>query len=123
MDEDLRMKIEVNGNKVVDDCEGKVIGEDYWIARVHLYEDQYLLAFPKFNTIGIGFAKEEDWNTNLPYTHYAEGILSHIWHNRRFVAIKKKQTLKAIKILKDYINLNKEKLRDDNTTKPVVGIS
>ena len=36
------------------------IGEDYWVFRVQLHEDQALLAFPKFFQLGIGFAQEED---------------------------------------------------------------
>jgi hypothetical protein len=75
------------------------IDENYWIARVHLFKDQYVLAFPKFSTIGIGFAKESDWNTNLPYTCSAEEICEHIWHNHKYRTITKEQTLEAIKLL------------------------
>ena len=41
------------------------IGDDYWECRVKLYKDQALLGFPKFSTIGIGFAKEKDWRRQL----------------------------------------------------------
>lgn len=101
------MKVEANQNCF--DTTGKfagglimitpAIGEDYWLFRVHLYKDQYLLAFPKFTTIGIGFAKEEDWNTNLPYTSKATEICEHIWHNRLYVHIEKSQVVEAIKML------------------------
>lgn len=54
---------------------------DYWAYRVIVGETQAVLGFPKFNTIGIGFAIEDDWNTNLPYTSGTDQILDHIWHN------------------------------------------
>lgn len=57
------------------------VSADYWSYRVRLNDRQAIVAFPKFGTIGIGFAKEEDWNTNLPYTCHTLEILSHIWHN------------------------------------------
>lgn len=57
------------------------IDEDYWSYRVCLNSRQAVVAFPKFGTIGIGFAREEDWNTNLPYTCSTLEIVSHIWHN------------------------------------------
>ena len=58
------------------------ISEDYWEYRVIVADGQAVVGFPKFFTIGVGFAVEEDWNTNLPYKVEAEDILSHIWHNR-----------------------------------------
>lgn len=58
------------------------IGEDYWLYRVRLTEDQAVVGFPKFFTIGIGFAVEEDWNTNLPYKTEATEIAKHIHDNR-----------------------------------------
>lgn len=101
------MKVEANQNCV--DTTGNIangcimttptIGKDYWLFRVHLYKDQYLLAFPKFTTIGIGFAKEDDWNTNLPYQCDAEEIRKHIWKNRFYSAITKTQIIEAIKAL------------------------
>ena len=79
------------------------VDEDYWVARVHLFKDQFVLAFPKFSTIGIGFAKEEDWNTNLPYTESANRIANHIWINHKYEKITKKQTIDAIKLLQKAI--------------------
>jgi len=58
------------------------ISEDYWTYRVRVADGQAIIGFPKFFTIGIGFAVEEDWNTNLPYTSDAFDIARHIWHNR-----------------------------------------
>lgn len=58
------------------------IDEDYWLFRVPVSDSQALLAFPKFGTIGIGFQKEEDWNSNLPYSCEMEKIFQHIEHNR-----------------------------------------
>lgn len=114
-----KLKLEVNANNLPEDeSEEKLkkrgilitpcINKDYWVVRVHLFEDQYVQAFPKFSTMGIGFAIEEDWNTNLPYKNCtAEQICNHIWHNRRYVAIKKKRTMRAIKMIQDFL---KEKL-------------
>jgi hypothetical protein len=60
------------------------LDEDYcWAYRVKLSDTQAVLGFPKFGTIGIGFAREDvDWNTNLPYKADAEHILSHIIKNK-----------------------------------------
>lgn len=109
-----KLKLEINGRNVRDkEAEERMlasgimitppIDEDFWILRVKLFEDQYINAFPKFSTIGIGFAIEEDWNTNLPYTIAAENIWEHIKPNRRYIAIKKKRTCRAIKMIQDYI--------------------
>ncbi len=83
------------------------IDEDFWKYRVKLYKDQAVVGFPKFNTIGIGFAIEDDWNTNLPYTSEASEIVSHIWHNREYVSIKKSQVIKAIKLIQDAVKEDK----------------
>jgi len=76
------------------------IDEDFWVFRVKLIKDQALVAFPKFRTLGIGFALESDWNTNLPYDCEPEEIYKHIRCNRRYDGIKKSDCIKAIKILK-----------------------
>lgn len=57
------------------------VGEDYWAYRVKLNDRQAVVGFPKFGTVGIGFAREDDWNTNLPYTCRTIDVVSHIWHN------------------------------------------
>lgn len=113
-----KLKLEVNMNNVPDDEAAErlkqqrilitpPIDKDYWVVRVHLFEDQYVQAFPKFTTLGIGFAIEDDWNTNLPYTTEADEIRQHIWHNRRYIAIKKKRTNRAITMIQEFL---KEKL-------------
>lgn len=59
-----------------------MVDEDYWSYRVLLGQTgQAVVAFPKHSTIGIGFAREEDWNTNLPWKCTTDEILEHIWHN------------------------------------------
>jgi hypothetical protein len=59
------------------------INSDYWAYRVVVADGQAVVGFPKFGTIGVGFAVEDyDWNTNLPYTTEAEDICQHIWENR-----------------------------------------
>lgn len=75
------------------------IGDDYWSYRVRLTETQSILGFPKFSTIGIGFAQEKDWNTNLPYTCETEEIYRHIKHNRGDKSIKGKRVRKAIRLI------------------------
>ena len=75
------------------------ISEDYWIMRIKLYRNQALIAFPKFGLIGVGFAKESDWNTNLPYQTPAERLYDHIAVNKKYDQITKAHCLKAIKML------------------------
>lgn len=104
------MEVEINKNQIQDTGvftseHGSLaitpsIDEDYWVFRVHLHEDQYVQAFPKFSTLGIGFAQEEDWNTNLPYVNSsAEEIADHIWHNKKYDEIKKEDLISAIQLL------------------------
>ncbi len=58
------------------------VNEDYWAYRVRLSDKQAIVGFPKFMTIGIGFAVEEDRNTNFPYTVDTEATFQHIKHNK-----------------------------------------
>lgn len=74
-------------------------GEDYWAYRVMLSGRQAVLGFPKFGTIGIGFAIEDDWNTNLPYTCDAEEIFQHIQHNKGDDAIPDNAVRAAIRLI------------------------
>lgn len=76
------------------------IGEDYWLFRVKVGRAQSIIAFPKFGTIGIGFARETDWNTNLPYTSSASDIWRHIKHNKGSETIADDDCLKAIEMLR-----------------------
>lgn len=77
------------------------IDENYWIFRVKLFKDQSIVAFPKFFTIGVGFAQEYDWNTNLPYKQSAEALYAHISHNKKYKEITKKQCIEAIEKIKE----------------------
>lgn len=77
------------------------INEDYWMFRVKLSRSQAILGFPKFSTIGIGFAKETDWNTNLPYTCGAEEIFNHIKHNKGRGGRDARECLKAIRMVQE----------------------
>lgn len=76
------------------------IDSEYWKYRVHLHEDQYVIAFDKFSTYGIGFAIEDDWNTNLPYNGDPKKIANHIWHNRKYDQITMPMLISAIKLLR-----------------------
>lgn len=75
------------------------IDEDYWAFRVKVSETQAIVGFPKFSTFGIGFAQEEDWNTNLPYTVDAEEIYRHIARNKGDDAISEDDCLAAIRLI------------------------
>lgn len=76
------------------------IDEDYWAYRVRLSEKQSILGFPKFLTIGIGFAVEGyDWNVNLPYTETAEVIFRHIHKNKGDDAITDESVIEAIRLV------------------------
>lgn len=77
------------------------LNEDYWMFRVKLFEDQAILGFPKHNTIGIGFAQEEDWNTNFPYTVDATLTYEHIKHNKKYDEITDEQCIEAIKAIQE----------------------
>jgi hypothetical protein len=77
------------------------VNEDYWTYRVRLSEGQAILGFPKYYTVGIGFADEEDWNTNLPYTCSTEKIFQHIQHNRGSESITDDDIRAAIKLVQD----------------------
>jgi hypothetical protein len=78
------------------------LDEEYWIYRVPLKHGQAIVAFPKFGMIGCGFAKEKDWNTNLPLDCKAEEIYAHIKHNKRYRDISDEDCIAAIQALKDY---------------------
>lgn len=93
-----------------------MIDEDYWVFRVKLHEDQAVVAFPKFSTMGIGFAQEEDWNTNLPYLCKTENICNHIWVNRKHKEITRPMVMKAIQMLQKASKyyMEKEKPTQEN---------
>ena len=83
------------------------IDEDYWIMRVKLYhdkkldKDQSIVAFLKFGMIGIGFAIESDWNTNLPYQTDTERLYNWIKRNKKYRAITKQTCLEGLKMLQE----------------------
>lgn len=59
------------------------VDADYWTFRVKVSDRQAVVGFPKFLTIGIGFAIEDaDWNTNLPYRCGPQEIWDHIKKNK-----------------------------------------
>jgi hypothetical protein len=76
-----------------------LVDDDYWSYRVRLSDKQALLGFPKFGTVGIGFASEEDWNTNLPYQCGTEEIFRHIAHNKGDDAISDDDVREAIRMI------------------------
>ena len=76
------------------------LDDDYWVFRIKLHADQALIAFPKFGTLGIGFAQEDDWNTNLPYSCKTEEIYNHIKKNKKYTQITKATCIEAIEILR-----------------------
>lgn len=85
------------------------LGEDYWAYRVMLSDRQAIVGFPKFFTIGIGFAVEEDdWNTNLPYTCDTEEILQHIRCNKGDESISDEDCLAAIRLIQGAVRADRE---------------
>lgn len=105
------MQVEINDKAVAQPiiADGAImitpnINEHYWLFRVHMQNNQYINAFPKFGTIGIGFSQEEDWNTNLPYDGAsAKTITNHIFHNKKYPEITKQDCIKAITKLQEVI--------------------
>lgn len=79
------------------------ISEAYWRYRVRVGNGQAIVGFPKFLTVGIGFAQEKDWNTNLPYTVGADEIYAHIRHNKGDDSISDETCLQAIKMIQEAI--------------------
>jgi len=77
------------------------INEDYWEYRVWVSETQAVVGFPKFGTVGVGFAVEEDWNTNLPYRCGAREIMKHILHNKGDDSIPDERVLAAIRLIQE----------------------
>lgn len=75
------------------------IDEDYWQYRVRITDKQSVVGFPKFSTIGIGFAVEDDWNTNLPYTCKTAEIVDHIFHNAGDRAITRDVVAHAVSLI------------------------
>ena len=85
------------------------INKGYWSYRVKLHREQAIVGFPKFGTIGIGFAIERDWNTNLPYTCDAADIYNHIAHNKRYKAILPDDCIAAIMLIQAAVKQHRGK--------------
>jgi hypothetical protein len=88
------------------------IQKDYWEYRVQLGEGQAILGFPKFNTIGVGFALEKDWNTNLPFRCSTEEIWQHIKHNRGKTIAKPLEIKRAIDLICEAAAQDRSEIRD-----------
>ena len=43
-----------------------------------------------------------DWNTNLPIACAAEKTADHIFHNRKYKKITRRQVIKAIRVLQAF---------------------
>ena len=98
----LERKGQPNKTRVLDTASARLLmspplGEDYWLYRVRLSDRQAIVGFPKYTTIGVGFAVEDDWNTNLPYRQPAEDIYDHIKHNKGDDGIADADCLAAIR--------------------------
>lgn len=87
-----------------------MVEPDYWAYRVVLTEGQAVVGFPKFSTVGIGFAVEEDWNTNLPALTPAEQILAHIGRNKGDDGIDDADVLAAIRLVQAAVREDAEKV-------------
>jgi len=107
------MKIEVDPNCEdqslrVFDSSGEFIftvtpqskGGRRWLFRVKLKYDQAILGFPKMGTIGIGFAKEEDWDFNVPCEESVDVIFDNIKSNKRYSDISEREVREAIQMVK-----------------------
>lgn len=81
-----------------------LVNDDYWSYRVKLSDTQAIVGFPKYLLVGIGFAQEEDWNTNLPSTCAAEDIYDHIECNKGDDAITREDCIAAIRMIQDAIS-------------------
>lgn len=85
------------------------IDEDYWLFRVKLgTAGQAIVGFPKFATIGIGFAQEKDWNANLPFTCETEEIYEHIAHNKGDESISRDDCIGAIRLIQEAARVARE---------------
>lgn len=86
----------------------ELVDEDYRTYRVRLGDKQAIVGFPKYHTVGIGFAVEDDWNTNLPYTCDAERIYEHIECNKGDDSISDEDCIAAIRLIQDAARADRE---------------
>lgn len=76
--------------------------KDYWLYRVKVSNDQAIIGFPKFRTIGIGFEKEDtEEDTNLPYTCNTRTIFNHIKKNKGDDSIPDSSCIQAIQMIQE----------------------
>jgi len=91
------------------------IDENFWVLRVKVSPNQAVVAFPKMETMGIGFQYEDvDWNSNLPHLVDAEDIWEHISSNSR--GAEKATCIEAIKLLQKEVldrKLSVDKLTEE----------
>jgi hypothetical protein len=72
-----------------------------WLYRVEVGGGQAVIGFPKFDVIvGVGFEREEDWNTNLPSSVPARDIFEHIRHNRGPATATDEEIVEAIEMVR-----------------------
>lgn len=100
----------MNGTKVTGPVSfSPALGEDYWAYRVRLTDRQAVLGFPKYTTIGVGFAVEDySGNTNLPYTCDTDQILRHISGNKGDDSIADDKVRAAIALVQEAIRADQE---------------
>jgi hypothetical protein len=91
----------VYGNDAAVGLVSPLVDEDYWQYRVMVSERQAVVGFPKYSTIGIGFAIEEDWNVNLKYTNDTDRIWQHIRCNKGDEAIPDEWCIEAIRLIQE----------------------
>ena len=97
-DDSIRLKREGGGGILFT----PPLSPEYYLARVRLYRDQAIVVFPKFGLLGCGFAREEDWNTNLPLAEPAKIIFEHIKHNKLYQQIEDADCVRAIRMLQEW---------------------
>lgn len=108
----MKLNLEINGNfkksnDMIKFSKGTVLftpqlgTDNSWLFRVQLSKKQSIVGFPKFMLIGIGFSKEKNPNTNLPYTSLSENIFNHIKENKGSRKISDADCITAIKMVSD----------------------
>lgn len=101
-----KLSVEINQNANIDKSflGGRLvvtppIGEDWWTLRVKVSAKQSILVFPKFGIFGCGFAKEIDWNTNLPIACQVGELWNHIKVNR--AGVSEEKCLAALNLIRE----------------------
>lgn len=99
----LERKDQPDGTRVVGPAAlPPTLDADYWAYRVRLTDHQAVIGFPKFGTIGIGFAVEHhSTNTNLPYRLPAGQIADHIACNKGGDQILDEDVVRAVQMIRE----------------------